>query len=653
MKKFFYAPWTKGIAVLLLVAVTLSGVYGVTDCLYALFSGDEPYIYRFEDSFDESSYMAGKLYAIKEAFYLACDGESDPDVMHERLTKQLEALEGIDNYDYFIAINNHEYTSTSMRDKSEFEKQRFYTIFEQWPDGTVNAQDSTGISNIYYEVMGVQAQADIQMFLYASLREPYVSDMQSLWQAQERLVHQIIIRALVHGLGLLLLLSYLIAVAGKKTDGSFKNLWLDRVWTEMHFLCMGVFGFFAFYLAVIAIDACLSGRLSTYLSHGIALSASGLGVLFVTAFLLSLVRKIKGRMFFKTSICFIVLRFLWKMIKAMGRAFCFLLRRKTGAIYLAALLVYTALIGLCGIFLPESPIPLFFALLLFFFIAFVLSHRAKDLEDVRAFAHRIRAGELSSAAPSIKSADLKELEEDIGAIQEGLEASVAAKVRAERMKTELITNVSHDLKTPLTSIISYTNLLSEMENLPPEAKDYTRIIAQKSERLHRLTQDLFAVSKAQSGNETYDMALVDLSVLTAQALAEMDSEIKNSGLSFVVHTEENITILADGKKLSRVLENLLNNAIKYTMPNTRVFVSVIKQEGAAIVEIKNTSAQPLDFDAEEITGRFVRGDRARTDGGTGLGLAIAKSYTEGMGGRFHIDIDGDLFKVRMIFPAGK
>ena len=653
MKKFFYAPWTKGIAVLLLVAVTLSGVYGVTDCLYALFSGDEPYIYCFEDSFDESSYMAGKLYAIKEAFYLACDGESDPDVMHERLTKQLEALEGIDNYDYFIAINNHEYTSTSMRDKSEFEKQRFYTIFEQWPDGTVNAQNSTGISNIYYEVMGVQAQADIQMFLYASLREPYVSDMQSLWQAQERLAYQILLRALVHGLGLLLLLSYLIAVAGKKTDGSFKNLWLDRVWTELQLLCMGVFGFFAVYLAVIAIDACLSGRLSTYLSHGIALSASGLGVLLVTALLLSLVRKIKGRMFFKTSLSFLVLRFLWRFIKAMGRAFCFLLRRKTGAIYLAALLVYTALIGLCGVLLLESPFFLILALLLFLFLAFVLLHRAKDLEDVRAFAHRIRAGELSAAAPSIKSSDLKELEEDIGAIQEGLEASVAAKVRAERMKTELITNVSHDLKTPLTSIISYTKLLSEMENLPPEAKDYTRIIAQKSERLHRLTQDLFAVSKAQSGNETYDMALVDLSVLTAQALAEMDSEIKNSGLSFVVHTEGNITILADGKKLSRVLENLLDNATKYTMPNTRVFVSVIKQEGAAKVEIKNTSAQPLDFDAEEITGRFVRGDRARTDGGTGLGLAIAKSYTEGMGGRFHIDIDGDLFKVRMIFPAGK
>lgn len=358
-------------------------------------------------------------------------------------------------------------------------------------------------------------------------------------------------------------------------------------------------------------------------------------------------------MFFKTSLSFLVLRFLWRFIKAMGRAFCVLLRRKTGAIYLAALLVYTALIGLCGVLLLESPFFLILALLLFLFLAFVLSHRAKDLENVRTFAHRIRAGELSAAAPSIKSSDVKELEEDIGAIQEGLEASVAAKVRAERMKTELITNVSHDLKTPLTSIISYTKLLSEMENLPPEAKDYTRIIAQKSERLHRLTKDLFAVSKAQSGNETYDMALVDLSVLTAQALAEMDSEIKNSGLSFVVHTEENITILADGKKLSRVLENLLDNAIKYTMPNTRVFVSVIKQEGAAKVEIKNTSAQPLDFDAEEITGRFVRGDRARTDGGTGLGLAIAKSYTEGMGGRFHIDIDGDLFKVRMSFPAEK
>lgn len=652
MKKFFYAPWTKGIAVLLLVAVTLSGVYGVTDCLYALFSGDEPYIYRFEDSFDESSYMAGKLYYIEHLVVSACEGQTDTETIKDDVNERLLNVENIEDIDYHIQIDNHIFTNTSMKDPDEFKGKRFFTIYENWPDGSVHREGIAYSRGYLYTTDGVWNE-NKQILIYASLREPYVSDMQSLWQAQERLMYQIILRALVHVLGLLLLLSYLIAAAGKKTDGSFKNLWLDRVWTEMHLLCMGFFGFFAVYLALIAIDACLSGRLPTYLSHGIALSASGLGVLLVTAFLLSLVRKIKGRMFFKTSLSFMVLRFLWRFIKAMGRAFCFLLRRKTGAIYLAALLIYTALIGLCGIFLPESPLPLIFALILFFFVAFVLSHRAKDLEDVRAFAHRIRAGELSAAAPPIKSSDLKELKDDIGAMQEGLEASVAAKVRAERMKTELITNVSHDLKTPLTSIISYTKLLSEMENLPQQAKDYTRIIAQKSERLHRLTQDLFAVSKAQSGNETYDMALVDLSVLTAQALAEMDSEIKNSGLSFVVHTEENITMLADGKKLSRVLENLLNNAIKYTMPNTRVFVSVIKQEGAAIVEIKNTSAQPLDFDAEEITGRFVRGDRARTDGGTGLGLAIAKSYTEGMGGRFHIDIDGDLFKVRMIFPAGK
>ncbi|MBP3361612.1 MAG: HAMP domain-containing histidine kinase [Clostridia bacterium] len=278
-----------------------------------------------------------------------------------------------------------------------------------------------------------------------------------------------------------------------------------------------------------------------------------------------------------------------------------------------------------------------------------MAYRAKDIDEINKGAEEIRKGNLQYKIGELKSGDIKKIAENINEIGDGLEKSVSEKLRAERLKTELITNVSHDLKTPLTSIISYTELLSNMEELPEEAKDYIWIIAKKSERLKNLTQDLFEVSKVQSGNEILVFEKLDAATLINQALGEHDNEIKKSELVFRVKTAKDLFISADGRKMSRVLGNLIDNALKYAMKNTRVFISAYEKDNEVIMEIKNTSEYPMDFDAEEITGRFVRGDKSRTDGGSGLGLAIAKSYTEACGGRFDIVIDGDLFKAVIRF----
>ena len=221
------------------------------------------------------------------------------------------------------------------------------------------------------------------------------------------------------------------------------------------------------------------------------------------------------------------------------------------------------------------------------------------------------------------------------------------------MKTELITNVSHDLKTPLTSIISYTELLSKVEELPEEAVDYIQIIAKKSNRLKNLTQDLFDISKVQSGNESVELEKLDISLLINQSLGEHDNEIKNSGLRFCVDVEKELYITADGRKMSRVISNLIGNALKYTMKNTRVFVSASKNDGEIVIEFKNVASYPMEFNESEIMGRFVRGDESRSVEGNGLGLAIAKSYVELCGGQFEIVIDGDLFKAFMVFSANE
>lgn len=180
-------------------------------------------------------------------------------------------------------------------------------------------------------------------------------------------------------------------------------------------------------------------------------------------------------------------------------------------------------------------------------------------------------------------------------------------------------------------------------------KDYARIIAKKSDRLKILTQDLFDISKVQSGNESVVSEKLDVSLLINQLLGEHDNEIKQSGLTFCVNTCKELYIFADGRKMSRVISNLVNNILKYTMKNTRVFITLYEEKGDVVMEFKNIASYPMDFSAEEITGRFVRGDESRTQEGNGLGLAIAKSYTEICNGIFNIVLDGDMFKAILKF----
>lgn len=378
--------------------------------------------------------------------------------------------------------------------------------------------------------------------------------------------------------------------------------------------------------------------------------------------MLSIVRKIKCGIFIKTSIICRTVKWAWRIfvnvikwifaeMKACKSTISGAVSKKTGIIFTVMLLTYTAIIGLFGVLLPESAIFLLFAIIIFGLAAFVLAYRARDIDEIKKGADEIRSGNLHYKIPELKSEDMKELANNINDIADGLEKSVSAKLKAERLKTDLITNVSHDLKTPLTSIINYTELLSGIEGLPQEAKDYIAIIAKKSERLKNLTRDLFEVSKVQSGNEHFIFEKLDTALLINQSLGEHDSEIRESGLTFCVKTDKELHIMADGGKMSRVLGNLIDNALKYAMKNTRVFISAYRKDNEVMIELKNTSAYPMDFDAEEITGRFVRGDKSRTDSGNGLGLAIAKSYTEACGGKFDIVIDGDLFKVIIRFEA--
>ena len=240
---------------------------------------------------------------------------------------------------------------------------------------------------------------------------------------------------------------------------------------------------------------------------------------------------------------------------------------------------------------------------------------------------------------------LRELAHDINNIKEGLRKSVENEMKSENMKTELITNVSHDLKTPLTSIINYIDLLKR-ENIEPEnARDYVSILDKKSQRLKILIEDLFEASKAASGAMELNITKIDIGQLLKQALGENDERFKDSNLEVKLNIpNDKVFINGDGKRLYRVFENLISNIVKYSLSNTRVYIDMFKENEEVIIVMKNISAYELSFDTNEITNRFKRGDASRSTEGSGLGLAIAKSIVELHGGSFKVEADGDLFK---------
>lgn len=237
-------------------------------------------------------------------------------------------------------------------------------------------------------------------------------------------------------------------------------------------------------------------------------------------------------------------------------------------------------------------------------------------------------------------------------ISDGIQSAVERQVKSERMKIDLVTNVSHDLKTPLTSITSYINLLS-MEELNPEARDYVTILEQKSERLNVIVSDLFDLAKATSHTDI-NLERIDAVILVGQVLADMADKINSYGKEIRTDISmETAPIYAEGKKLYRVLQNLIDNALKYSLDSTRIYLRLHEDGSDVVIQIKNISSYEMKFSPEEVTERFTRGDEARTSEGNGLGLSIAKSFTEACGGSFAVVVDDDLFVAEVHLPLSR
>lgn len=289
-----------------------------------------------------------------------------------------------------------------------------------------------------------------------------------------------------------------------------------------------------------------------------------------------------------------------------------------------------------------------YSAVLFYFLRGYFRDIREKYDRLNIAAAAIANGDLKTEIPA-DTGLFEPVAESLQKIQEGFGKAVEEEVKSQRMKTELITNVSHDLKTPLTAIITYVDLLKKEED-PGKQKEYVEVLEKKSQRLKVLIEDLFEISKAGSGNVKLELMDVDVVNLFKQVKLELEDKIKKADLDFrCSYPEEKLTVRLDSQKTYRIFENMLVNIVKYAMPHTRVFIEILREDDQAVIRMKNISEQELNIQGQELTERFVRGDAARNTEGAGLGLAIVKSFVELQGGEFGIEIDGDLFKTQVRF----
>lgn len=467
-----------------------------------------------------------------------------------------------------------------------------------------------------------------------------------------------IVVAAVLAAAVLIVLS-LIKVGRRDESGQMPLNWFDRIFTDVQLAGLFFTGFGIVFMAMVHADwlagsgwyrdgvlALLSKKQLENLEQwtGIvagnnsfeprwleALAAIAGNLVLMSLFLLllqSLVKKLKTRSFWKHTIIGKLVWYLYDAAKASEGVFW----KALGVLLGGALLSAT-----------------WFGLILVFLLIFIFVPKwTKKYMAVRTGVEQIKQGNLEYKIPVTDNGELDRLAMSVNEISDAMHVAVQNELKNQRMKTDLISNVSHDLRTPLTSMVSYVDLLKS-EGLDSEnAPAYLEIIDEKTRRLQKLTEDLFEAAKASSGSIPVDLTKIEMTSIVNQAMAEMEERLAANDLDVIfTNKAEAVYVMADGQLLWRVIENLLTNVSKYALPGSRVYMDILEDEEMIYLEVKNMSKDQLNISADELMERFKRGDESRNTEGSGLGLAIARDLANLMNGRFRITIDGDLFKAQV------
>lgn len=461
---------------------------------------------------------------------------------------------------------------------------------------------------------------------------------------------------MIFSLGLLITLwSYSFCAAGHSKGGKIRPNFLDKVPFD---ICTAIVTVLAVLSVVIVSDFGSGGLDSVFVMFLVGSVDYFIGILY----LLSLATRIKTKSLIKNNIIYYVLSYLYRVCKKGLGCLKYIFKNlnivyKTIVVLVSFIVVEIFSVALIFEALYHFEPDVFIIIIIFVNIVFILIalYLSIVMQKIKHGGEKIAGGDLQHKIDTqYMFGDFKEFSESINNINEGLQNAVNERMKSERFKTELITNVSHDIKTPLTSIINYVDLIKKEDCENKVINEYIEVLDRQSGRLKKLVEDLVEASKASTGNLSVSLMPCDVSVLLSQVAGEFEDKLSKLNLTPVVSIPENaVSIMADGRHLWRVFDNLMNNICKYAMSGTRVYMDVKAEQGNAIITFRNISKYELNISADELMERFVRGDSSRNTEGSGLGLSIAKSLVEIQNGNMFLEVDGDLFKVTIVFPLVK
>ena len=577
--------------------------------------------------------------------------------------------------------------------------EEFYALFQNSPAawvlgvyaerGVVYHSDAVSVDTLYnteVQELGYDALPDwlgsafgddgFDIYLCADLPvEPgdaLYTASQTFYENSNRLGYLLYVAMLLLAVALILSI-YLLLVAGRVRDmDGVQFSVLDKIPTDLHFILSWGLAFFGLYGAAALLDAYVFDDVAVYYIRNISLLCLGIALLCAAVYAVfmewctSAAKFAKAKQsFWREMLTVKLVLWLWKQCKTFVKWLKRVVTQTKDTLQIKLMrlpqkawlfvLIYVGVNALIALILAVSGGWFFLLLCLAAVnvVALVLIWRyVRALDAIIVAAEQSKSGEMpQSLHAETMPAPLNSLAQNLNYTQEEMQKAVQEAVKGERMKTELITNVSHDLKTPLTSIISYVDLLKKCDILDTDAQKYITVLDEKSIRLKRLIEDLVEASKASSGAVTLNKMQVNLYELAMQAVGEMEDGFADRNLQIILNEpEEAPVVFADSQKTWRIMDNLLSNARKYSLAGSRVYVDVAKVGANGIFTIKNVSGEALNIDPDELTQRFVRGDASRSLEGSGLGLSIAKDLCRLQGGELKLEIDGDLFKAAVSLP---
>ncbi|WP_053956747.1 HAMP domain-containing sensor histidine kinase [Inediibacterium massiliense] len=463
--------------------------------------------------------------------------------------------------------------------------------------------------------------------MYIALKEDSAHDKIEKWKKDKAIVMDYLYKIIVFVIATLASLIYLIWIIGKDyfKEKEVHLNFVDKIYNDINIaMCLSL---------IILWFAFMQGVFHNNL-YKIIFPITFLIGTFGLILILSLAKHIKNKTLIKHTLTFKVLYKFYAFIKDIFDS------GSTAVKIVVIVIGYPILVGLTFFM---APITIGIG-------AWVALKKVKEFNAIKEGVEKIKNGDIHHTIDISKGGEFKTLASNINSITEGLNKAVDNELKSQRLKTELITNVSHDIRTPLTSIITYVDLLKK-EKDQSKREEYIEIIDQKSQRLKILTDDLFEASKASSGDMPVNYEKIDMTSLITQGLGELNDKIEASNLEFKInHPKDKVYVKADGKLLWRAIENLLSNIFKYALKGSRVYIDMEELKNEVVLTVKNISAYELNISSDELMERFKRGDESRTSQGSGLGLSIAKSLVDLQRGSFRIEVDGDLFKAIIKMP---